>query len=226
MKGFILLCSAVAVLSACGESDKPTVEAAPSKSEQVASVSEASPAPASSALLSDYDAPTVWPRLTPDYFHSRFDDIAKADGDDTIKRMTRGKEGISVALNDQRFQKGISMLKKADLANGRFAMKLALQLNTGADGHVTRITVMGVRSDPINLMHFIGAVGTVNNMLNPGQDEKTNLDFLMSLKMMRGDDDETIGQPVVAFNHGGAFKCISFNSDDSTQVGCVVEPRS
>jgi hypothetical protein len=225
MRRFILVCSVVAALSACGESDKTTVEASRT-SEQVASAPAALPASAARGLLADDAAPTVWAHLTPDNFHSRFDELAKADGDDTIKRMTRGKDGIAVKLNDQRFQTGISMLKKANLANGRFVNQLALQLGVDPSGNITRITVMGVRSDPVNLMHFLGTVGIVNNILNPGQDEKTNLEFLTTLKMMRGDSDETIGQPVVSFNSGGAFKCISFPSDQSTEVGCVIEPRS
>ncbi|SIT42224.1 hypothetical protein BN2475_340164 [Paraburkholderia ribeironis] len=117
-------------------------------------------------------------------------------------------------------------MKKLDLANGRFASKLALQLSISSAGKVSVIKVMGNRSDPVNLMRFVGAVGLINNMLNPGQDEKTNLDFLTSLNLMRGDDDPSIGQPVASFNRGGAFACVSMPSEQSTSVGCVVAPRS
>lgn len=91
---------------------------------------------------------------------------------------------------------------------------------------MTKIAVAGDRSDPVNLIRFNGAVGIVNSMLNPDLDEKANTDFLATLGLMRGDDDPSIGQPVSSFNRGGAFQCVSMPSDQTTGVGCVVEPRS
>jgi hypothetical protein len=66
----------------------------------------------------------------------------------------------------------------------------------------------------------------INDMLNPGQTEKGNTDFLTSLNLMRGDDDASIGQPVSSFNRGAAFACISMPTEQTTGVGCVVTPRS
>jgi len=86
--------------------------------------------------------------------------------------------------------------------------------------------VVGDRADPVNLLRFVGAVGVVNTILNPGQDDKTNTQFLASLNLIRGSDDASIGQPVAAFNRGGAFECISMPSAQTTGVGCIVTPRS
>ncbi|WP_436197259.1 hypothetical protein [Paraburkholderia hospita] len=133
---------------------------------------------------------------------------------------------MAVTLSDKQFQRGIAEMKKLDLANGRFQSKLGIRLFTDSKGNVTKIAVVGDRSDPVNLVRFIGSVGLVNSMLNPGLDEKTNTDFLATLGLMRGDDDPTIGQPVSSFNRGGAYRCVSMPSDQMTGVGCVVEPRS
>ncbi|WP_156441310.1 MULTISPECIES: hypothetical protein [unclassified Burkholderia] len=140
--------------------------------------------------------------------------------------MRKTKDGIEVTLNDERFQHGIAELKKLDLANGRFESRLGILLSVGSAGTITKIGVVGDRSDPVNLMHFVGVMGVVNDMLNPGQDEKANTDFLASLNLMRGDDDVSIGKSVSSFNRGGAFACISMPSEQTTGVGCVVTPRS
>jgi len=168
----------------------------------------------------------VWTGLNPETFRTRYDELAKASGDDTIRRMRKTKNGIEVTLNDERFQHGIAELKKLDLANGRFESRLGILLSVGSAGTITKIGVVGDRSDPVNLMHFVGVMGAVNDMLNPGQDEKANTDFLASLNLMRGDDDVSIGKSVSSFNRGGAFACISMPSEQTTGVGCVVTPRS
>jgi hypothetical protein len=226
----MVTCSAVALLSGCGQSDQQASQTPKSNPTEQAGTS-AQPAPTSSPTVADVADPSparpdVWATLTPDTFRSRFDELAKVNGDDTIKRMTRTKDGIVVTFNDNRYQTGIALLKKLDIANGKFTSKLGLRLSVNSAGTITKIAVIGDRSDPVNLGHFVGTVGSVNNMLTPGQTEKVNLDFLMSLKVMRGDDDESIGQPIASFNSGGAFQCISFPSDQSTGVGCIATPRS
>ncbi len=216
MKALILACSAVVALTACSESDQsPTVS--PVSSPNAQPVSDVSAQPQSV---------DVWADLKPETFRKQYDELATADGDDTIRRMSKTKDGIAVTLNDERFQRGIAELKKLDLANGHFESHLGIHLYVDGAGKVIRIGLTGDRSDPVNLMRFVGAVGIVNNMLNPGLDEKANTDFLASLSLMRGDADASVGQPVSAFNHGGAFACISMPSEQTTGVGCVVMPRS
>lgn len=216
MKALMLTCSAVAALTACGNSDQSTaVPPVSSPNAPVAANVSAQPQPID-----------VWTGLNPETFRKRYDELAKASGDDTIRRMRKTKDGIEVTLNDERFQHGIAELKKLDLANGRFESRLGILLSVGSAGTITKIGVVGDRSDPVNLMHFVGVMGAVNDMLNPGQDEKANTDFLASLNLMRGDDDVSIGKSVSSFNRGGAFACISMPSEQTTGVGCVVTPRS
>ncbi|VWB72840.1 hypothetical protein BLA15945_03475 [Burkholderia lata] len=216
MKSLIWVCSAVIALTACSESD------------QSSTVSPASSpnAPAVSAVSAQPQSVDVWVDLKPETFRKQYDELATADGGDTIRRMSKAKDGIEVTLNDKKFQRGIAELKKLDLANGHFESQLGIHLYVNSADQITRIGVVGDRSDPVNLMHFVGAVGIVNNMLNPGSDKKANTDFLASLSLMRGDTDASIGQPISAFNHGGAFACISVPSEQSTSVACVVTPRS
>lgn len=216
MKALMLACSIVVALTACGESDRSPAASSVS-SPDVPAVSDVSARPQSV---------DVWADLKPETFRKQYDELATAGGDDTIKRMSKTKDGIAVTLNDERFQRGIAELKKLDLANGHFESRLGIHLYVNGAGKVTKIGVVGDRSDPVNLMRFVGAVGVINNMLNPGLDDKANTDFLASLSLMRGDADASIGQPVSSFNHGGAFACISMPSEQATGVGCVVTPRS
>jgi hypothetical protein len=230
MRAFIAMCSAVALLSGCGQSDQHAAQSSNSDSTEQPGLNP-HPAPTAVPVVADVSAPSParpneWASLTSDTFRGRLDALAKANGDDTIKRMTRTKDGFVVTFNDKRYQTGIALLKQLDIANGKFTSKLGLRLSVNSTGTITKIAVIGDRSDPVNLAHFVGTVGSVNNMLNPGQAEKVNLDFLMSLKLMRGDDDESIGQPVASLNSGGAFQCVSFPSGQSTGVGCVATPRS
>ncbi|PRY04400.1 hypothetical protein B0G73_11276 [Paraburkholderia sp. BL25I1N1] len=95
-----------------------------------------------------------------------------------------------------------------------------------ARGNVTKIAVVGDRSDPANLVGFVGAAAVVNSMLNLGIDAKANTDFLATLGLMGGGDDPSVGQSVSSFNRGGAFQCVSMPSEQTIGVGCVVEPRS
>lgn len=227
MRAFILAFAAVAALSACGQSDQTTTASPRAQSDATAAapVSNTTP-PKATDVSAQPTSVEVWAELTPDRFRKRYDVLAKADGGDTIKRMTKAKDGLAVTLNDEQFQRAIAEMKKLDLANGRFQSKIAIRLATDGAGKVTKIAVVGDRSDPVNLMRFIGAVGVINSMLNPAQDEKANTDFLATHDLMRGDDDPSIGQPVSSFNRGGAFQCVSMPSDKTTGVGCVIEPRS
>lgn len=223
MRTLILTLAAIAALNACGQSEGTT--AAPPSAQSASPVSD--PSPLANAPVSAQAASVdVWATLSPETFRKLYDELAQANGDDTIKRMSKTKDGVAVVLSDTQFQRGVAEMKKLDLANGRFKSKLGIRLSIDSKGGVTKITVVGDRSDPINLMRFIGAVGVVNTMLNPGLDEKANTDFLATLGLMRGDDDPSVGQPVSSFNHGGAFQCVSMPSDQTTGVGCVVEPRS
>ncbi|KHK54172.1 hypothetical protein PI87_16835 [Ralstonia sp. A12] len=222
----MLIFAVVATLSACGKSEKTTA-ASPSAQPDVVASPAPQPNPSPIANTTANTSPVdVWADLSPDTFRAQYDELTKADGGDTIKRMSKTKDGIAVTLNDTRFQHGIAELKKLNLANGKFQSKLSLVLSTNSSGNVTKIAIMGDRSDPINLMRFIGAVGVVNTMLNRDQDEKANTDFLATLSLMRGDDDPTIGKLVSSFNRGGAFQCLSMPSDQTTVVGCAVEARS
>ncbi|MQA37080.1 hypothetical protein [Rugamonas aquatica] len=232
MKTLILTCSAVVALTGCGETERSTASSAKTTSiaptVQVAGALAASSPSATTVadVIPQAASVDVWADLNPETFRRQYDELAKTDGSDTIKRMNKTKEGVVVTLNDERFQIAIAEMKRLDLANGRFESKLGIRLSVNGARKVTEIRVVGDRSDPINLMRFIGAVGMINTMLNPGQDEKTNMNFIESLNLMRGDDDASIGQPVASFNHGAAFACVSVPSEKSTGLGCIVTPRS
>lgn len=228
MRSLLFSIAVVAALSACGQSDEPIAASQSKHLDAMAAarpLSEPNPS-AASDVMDQSTSFDVWAQLTPEVFRKHYDALAKADGGDTIKQMNRAKDGVAVTLHDEQFQRAIAEMKKLDLVKGRFQSKIAIRLTTDNIGRVTKIAVVGDRSDPVNLMRFIGAVGVVDSMLNPAQDEKANTDFLATLGLMRGDDDPSIGQPVSSINQGGVFHCVSMRSDQTTGVGCVVEPQS
>ncbi|RQS10999.1 hypothetical protein DIE07_12505 [Burkholderia sp. Bp9002] len=70
------------------------------------------------------------------------------------------------------------------------------------------------------------ANGRFENELAISLSDKTSKDFLVSLNLMRGDKDGSIGQTISSFNRGGAFTCLSAPSNVGTLVGCAITPRS
>ncbi len=230
MRAFILVIVAAATLSACGKSEQANTDSKPGTTEaKAAEPGGAVPAPEAPAPVeasAQEVASNVWPELRGDGFRQRYDAIVKEDGGDTINRLSKNKYGMEVSFHDAKFQRGIAAMKKLDLANGQFKSELAMQLFIDGHGNLEKIGIVGTRSDPVNLMQFIGAVASVNRLLNPGMTDDTRTQFMASLKLMRGDDDPTIGQKVSAFNAGGAFTCTAKPSEESTLVACVVEPRS
>jgi hypothetical protein len=135
MKALILVCSAAIVLTACSESDQsPTVSPVSSPN-----------APAVSAVSVQPQSADVWVDFEPETFRKQYDELAMAGGDDTIRRMSKTKDGIEVTLNDERFQRGIEELKKLDLANGHFESQIGIHLYVNRANKITRIGVVGAR---------------------------------------------------------------------------------
>ncbi|WP_146144198.1 hypothetical protein [Paraburkholderia sp. BL25I1N1] len=54
----------------------------------------------------------AWANLSPNAFRKRYDELAKADGGDTIKRMSKTKDGTAMTLSDEQFQRRIAEMKK------------------------------------------------------------------------------------------------------------------
>jgi hypothetical protein len=78
----------------------------------------------------------------------------------------------------------------------------------------------------MNLFHFVGQLGSLILTLNPGlnQDEVTSM-ITKKFGIMRGDDDPTIGRPVVEITKDFAATCNNQSSSVTTKIGCIFEPR-
>lgn len=159
-------------------------------------------------------------------FQTLFNQRADAGGIDRIIALKPSGNDVVASLSDNQFQAGIAELKKMDVANGRFVFHLKIILTVNREKKVTQIIVEGSRSDPVNMLRTVGAVGAIYELLNPGAPQKSEDEFLAGLGLLRGDTDPTIGQPVSNFSKGGAFTCNSQSSDVSDAFGCVVVPRS
>ena len=160
-------------------------------------------------------------------FQQRFNATATKDGGDRIVSLKRERVVYKAVLGDVQFQKSVAAFKQMNLANGKFVMQTEVNLRTNQAGNVTEIIVSGTRADPMNLMQgFFGTMGIVTKVLDSSlpQDQVTKL--LMSLGLMRGDDDPTTGQITTQFSRGGAYGCLVRHSSVSVKVVCSVVPRS
>ncbi len=163
--------------------------------------------------------------FTPEQFRQRYNDQLKSDNGDLIKGCAKAANDVSCNFNNTNFQKSVQGFKQLDLINGQFELKENLLLST--DGQkVKTVIISGSRQDPMNLFHFVGQLGSLILTLNPEltQDEVVSM-IAKKLGIMRGDDDPTIGHPIVEITKRFAATCNNQLSSVSTKVGCVFEPR-
>lgn len=117
-------------------------------------------------------------------------------------------------------------MKKMDLVNGHFTLRLKLQVDID-DGKVARVTLVGDRGDPRNLFQFIGTVGDVIHAFNPNaQDKDADVKLLSDLGLMRGDDADDIGRVRISIQRYAEIDCLYQPSRVSTETRCTLIPRS
>jgi hypothetical protein len=85
-------------------------------------------------------------------FQARLNKVLTDDHGDTIKACKKDGADYRCTFNDAEFQKSVAAFKELNLANGRFALNEVMYF-TIEGGKVSRITIGGDRSDPMNLMH-------------------------------------------------------------------------
>jgi hypothetical protein len=157
-------------------------------------------------------------------FQTRLNKALVDDHGDTIKECKRDGADYRCTFNDAVFQKSVSAFKELNLANGNFALK-EVMFFTVEGGKVSRITIGGDRSDPINAMHTVGQIGGVIEALKPSIKEDDVQRLIIELGLMRGDSDESIGTPKTAIEDFAAIKCNTQDSHVSTLFGCTFLPR-
>jgi hypothetical protein len=83
------------------------------------------------------------------------DTTDKTAAADTTAACTKKKDAYSCTFHDADFQRSVAAFEKLGILEGRFQLKTKMVVDP-ADGKVSRISVTGVRSDPVNLFQFYG----------------------------------------------------------------------
>ncbi len=167
-------------------------------------------------------------RMTFDEFRKALDGTIRLDTIDsaapdanTTTGCRKVKDTYQCAFHDAGFQHTVEGFRKLGMVNGRFSLKMRLQVDT-VQGKVSKVTLFGDRSDPANLFGFIGTVVNVMQVSDPGagkgEGEMTKISDRLGL--MRGDDAPDIGKPRKAVLPYAAINCIERNSHVSMAMEC------
>jgi len=162
--------------------------------------------------------------FTADTFRTRLNERIKTDGGGSLKSCSKSTSALRCTFDDEAYQQSVAAFKDLDLANGRFNLKQAMEITTKG-GRVGNISLTGTRSDPMNLFHFIGTVGSILGAFEPEMDSKSAASLILELGLMRGDDDSTIGTQKTLFRKSVAVDCNQYPSTVSLKVECVFGPR-
>lgn len=157
---------------------------------------------------------------------ARYDAQLKKDGDSGLSQCEVEGAVWACRFDTASFNKSLALFKQADLMNGPFELKTMLEIHE-LDGKVARISIQGVRSDPVNLFVYSGQVLSMVRMFEPELTDGGEGSIGMNeLGLMRGDSDPTIGTEKTIINHDFAVQCIQYNSSVSVKMECAFDPRS
>ena len=186
------------------------------------------------ADTSPQTSPALTFPMTFDAFRKALDDkirediLDKSRPDFSTTNVCRNANGsYTCNFHDAGFQSTVTNFKKLDLMNGRFTLKLKLDVET-VGGKVSLITLSGDRGDPVNLLQFIGTVENVMQTFDPkaGQPEGESKKIADDLGLMRGDNADDIGKLRTAIEPYAEIDCLYQNSNVTTHVECRFVPRS
>ena len=159
------------------------------------------------------------------------DTLDKAQANWNTTRTCRQARNIQTCtFNDRGFQESVLGFKRLDMVNGRFTLNLALAVEVQG-GKVAKVTLVGDRGDPMNMLQFIGTATNVMQIFEPGivagevGDGKHSA-LVRELGMIRGDADPEVGRPTVTIKPYALIKCLSLPSKVSMAVACEWSPRS
>jgi hypothetical protein len=147
-----------------------------------------------------------------------------AAGGDTFDKCMKNQKFILCSFADKVFQRSVHAFKQLDLANGNFKLLEAMFL-IPADGNIERIRLLGTRDTPMALFHFAGTLGAVLQALDPSLDDHDAAETALSLGVMRGDDDPSIGTEKLVIKKEFSASCIQRDSSESMKIDCNIVPR-
>ncbi len=156
---------------------------------------------------------------------ARYDARLKQDGDSGLARCEVDGLVWTCQFDTASFKKSLAIFKQVDLLNGPFELKTSLKIYEH-DGKVSRISIQGVRSDPVNLFIYMGQVLSLFKTLGPQRNDEEVDSMGKELGLMRGDSDPTIGIEKTVINSDFAVQCIQYDSSVSLMTQCVFDPRS
>ena len=167
-------------------------------------------------------------------FRKAFDQRIREDTPDkseanfsTTKRCAKKGTTYTCTFSDKGFQSAVTGMKKLNLMNGRFTLKMGLTVETDG-GKVARILLIGDRGDPVNLIQFSGTSANIMQLFEPGiiDGEGKSLALAKELGLMRGDADSATGRPVMVIKPYAAITCLVAPSSITTGTVCEWLPRS
>lgn len=115
-------------------------------------------------------------------------------------------------------------MKKLNLVNWPFSLHLIL-IMPEIDGKVSLILLEGDRVDPINLLYFAGELSSLIKTLDPSMTDDDITKESLSLGVMRGCADPTIGEPKNDILSFAAIECNNQKFSVSSKIGCAFSPR-
>lgn len=164
-------------------------------------------------------------KMTGHDLRKQFDEMALRQGGDSIKKCLPTAAQVTMCIfNTDQFEKSVNYFKKMNLANGSFQLNEVLSYKEDK-GKIARVVLSGERSDPMNLFHFWGDVGSILQILDPGVNDDMAKKHMLELGMEVGDSDPHIGDPKSVIEENVAAECTAENSKISTDVRCVFDPR-
>jgi hypothetical protein len=167
-------------------------------------------------------------------FRSSLDQAIRIDSknglDGTTKHCkldSRDKSTTVCDFADENFQYSMKAMKQYNWVDGHFKQDLSVRLSAD-HGKLTKIALIGDRSDPMNLMEFFSTAIDILQVFDKDIVAKDD-DFRRvrdKLGLLRGDDAPDIGEPRTMIEDWGVIHCLASPSEESTKVMCVVRPRS
>ena len=188
----------------------------------------------SPAFASENTGPDSPWNMSVTQFRQALDKAIKADvknGTDASTRnckQDRKDRSVTVcSFADGTFQKSVEEFKKLDLVDGKFTQKVVIRIKTTND-KVSEVYLSGDRADPMNMFTFIGVALNVFQVFDPKivETDEGLRKVREDLGLMRGDNAEDIGKPKTIIEPWGIILCLTMPSKISTEVACLVRPRS
>jgi hypothetical protein len=184
--------------------------------------------------LADKPAQVAQPwEMTVTQFRSALDRAIKADGKaaagaEGCKADPKDKTTTVCSFDDASFKQFVAlMVERGLMLRGHFPQDLSIRFSA-TQGKVSEIVLNGRRSDPANLMAFVGTALNVLQVFQPNVvADRGDLNRVTeSLGLLRGDSAADVGKPRTLEGTWGIAQCLTLPSQVSAKVTCTYKPKA